>query len=166
MQVDATSGYVNTCALCSTNCATCVGTLDDCLTCNPGFSIVFEFGRNRCVPTSLQFPVTNLKCEGFKFKHNGQCNDKCPVGTFKRTIGTDDCADCRFNIAGSFSCHNITAVNNNCWSDHKDNGALCFDCIGNVAQCCPVATQGINNGICQACADVNCQTCYTFEFCT
>lgn len=142
VQVDTTSGFVNTCALCSTNCATCVNTLDDCLTCKAGFSIEFDanLGINKCVPTTLEFPVTNLKCEGHRFKHNGQCNDICPVGTFKRTIGTDDCADCRFNIAGSFACHNITAVNTNCWSDHKTNGAQCFDCIGNVYQCCPVAT--------------------------
>lgn len=61
----------------------------------------------------------------------------------------------------------MTALCDNCWSDHKDTSSStdCFDCIGNTAQCCKTASTGINNNLCPACSVSNCETCYTHSFC-
>ena len=113
------------------------------MTCNTGASLIFNVGTSKfnCDVPKFDLPLDNLKCERHRYLYNGQCYDECPVETFRRKKGNQDCSLCLDETAGCFECDKVSAVCSTCEITHKIKtpANTCYHCNQNDIQCCDVA---------------------------
>lgn len=165
VQADPLNLYLNTCEECDSNCATCIGSAKNCLTCEAGKVLRHDGNKFVCEDYNPVSQETNLICDHTKFLYKGQCEDKCPVGTYRRPRSGGDCTECSVTTEGCYECDTNSAVCEKCSPQHKkrlDN--TCYFCEENFDQCCEPG-KGITAGTCTNCSQANCADCTIPEFC-